>query len=373
MANNSGKGPGFEYDVCQLFSEQNYFTRRSIPIRTKENQDVTDIDVLGIKYTYPFEKKVIICDCKNKARSKPFERIFWTKGLGEYIGVDEEYIALPKAGKDVIDFAQKSKVRIISQDVLNGYDDRQIGYSDFRYYGDFMHRLEDKKTGDPQVMWYLPILKKEYITNNPYVSLNIALVILNKLAYEQCSKEGKKLIFSEGATVVAYALLDICRDVFGMNEALREEHISQKLTYGDSEYTYINSLLENVTRYANEVLIEKIPKEYYNKNLVDKMEIPAPRYTKNCIALVERAYNNPEWYIDVLRNIDFILFEFVLKNKKFDLAMFSEHCKDHLVGEKLKACKNILFFICSSAGVRLADIWDEEKEFIPQKMTSASN
>ena len=56
MANNSGKGTGFEYDVCQLFTEQNYFTRRSIPIRSTINQDITDVDVLGIKYTYPFEK-----------------------------------------------------------------------------------------------------------------------------------------------------------------------------------------------------------------------------------------------------------------------------------------------------------------------------
>ena len=99
MANNSGKGTGFEYDVCQLFTEQNYFTRRSIPIRSTINQDITDVDVLGIKYTYPFEKKVIICDCKNKVKPKPFERIFWTKGLGEYVGVDDEYIALPKIGK----------------------------------------------------------------------------------------------------------------------------------------------------------------------------------------------------------------------------------------------------------------------------------
>lgn len=57
MANNSGKGTGFEYDVCQLFTEQNYFTRRSIPIRSTINQDITDVDVLGIKYTIPLKKR----------------------------------------------------------------------------------------------------------------------------------------------------------------------------------------------------------------------------------------------------------------------------------------------------------------------------
>ena len=66
------------------------------------------------------------------------------------------------------------------------------------------------------------------------------------------------MIFAEGATVVAYALLDICRDVFGMSQELREKYISTKLTYGDSEATYINGLIESVTRYANEMLAEKI-------------------------------------------------------------------------------------------------------------------
>lgn len=85
------------------------------------------------------------------------------------------------------------------------------------------------------------------------------------------------------------------------------------------------------------------------------------------------SYNNPEWYIDMLRNIDFILFEFMLKNQKFDYTLFSEHCKNYLVNEKLKACKNVLFFICSSAAVHLGDIWKEENDFVPQKIHNIEN
>jgi len=368
MANNSGKGTEFEYSVCQLFSEQNYFTRRSIPIKSVINQDITDIDVLGIKYTYPFEKKMIICDCKNKARSKPFERMFWTKGVGEYIGVDDEYIALPRIGYDVIEFSKKCKVRVISQNELAEYEKRLVGYADFNYYGKYMEILEDKKSGDPQVLRYLPVLKKEYVSTNPYVTLNIALLILNKLSQGKWSEEGKRLIFAEGATVVTYALLDICRDVFGMNAELREQYILERLTYGDSDENYINGLIDSITRYANEVLKEKIPKEFYDKHLVEQIEIPAPHYTKSCIAIIERAYKNPEWYIDLLRDMDFILFEFMLKKQRFNQNCFAEHCKNNLVNEKLKACKNVLFFVCSSAAIHLSDIWMEENDFIPQKL-----
>ena len=151
--------------------------------------------------------------------------------MGEYVGVDDEYIALPKISPDIIEFAKKSKVRVISQNELSDYEKKQIGYADYKYYGKFIQRLQDKKTGDPQVVQYLPILKKEYISDNPYVTLNIALLILNKLSQGNWSDEGKRIIFAEGTTVIAYALLDICKDVFGMNGELREKHISTKLTY----------------------------------------------------------------------------------------------------------------------------------------------
>ena len=65
---------------------------------------------------------------KNKVKPKPFERIFWTKGLGEYVGVDDEYIALPKIGPDIIEFARKSKVRVISQNELSNYKDKQTRF-----------------------------------------------------------------------------------------------------------------------------------------------------------------------------------------------------------------------------------------------------
>ena len=57
MANNSGKGTGFEYDVCQLFTEQNYFTRRSIPIRSTINQDITDEMYWELNIHIPLKKR----------------------------------------------------------------------------------------------------------------------------------------------------------------------------------------------------------------------------------------------------------------------------------------------------------------------------
>lgn len=367
MANNSGKGPQFEYLLCEMFAEQDYFARRSIPIMLVNGQDVTDIDVLGIKFIYPFEKKMLICDCKNKAKSKPFERIFWTKGLGTYVGVDEEYVALPKANGEIISFAKQCGVRVIVQEELSKYGKANRGYADYNFLGELFKNIEDKKNGDLAAARYLSILKKEYLSDNPYKSLNVALLILNKLSKEKLGEDGVRMVYAEGVTVVAYSLLDICHDVFGMGSADRDRYIEKKLTYGDSDESYIENLVNSITMYANEVLAGKIPKEYYNKNLVDKMVIPKPHYAKNCISIVEKAYSSPSVYIDILQNLDFIMFEFFVKKKAFDENIFAEHCRNFRIDDKLKACKNILFFIGNSSAVFLNDIWTEEPDFIPQK------
>lgn len=365
MSNNYGKGTSFEYDICKFFSKQDFFTRRSIPIKTIGKQDITDIDVLGIKFTYPFEKQLIICDCKNKIRSKPYERIFWTKGLGTYVGANKEYIALPKVSSDIIAFAKKCEVRVISQSEMTQFNDLSYGYFDYSYYSNFFASIDPKSKEGRQIDEYISILKREYLSNDPYTGLNRALLILNKIQNLDIGHKANQIIFAEAVSVVAYAILDICRDVFGMNSVEREEHITDRLTYGSSDSAYINSLIENITSYANQVVMEKIPKTYVKNNLIDNMKIPAPHYSKNCIGLIERIYNNPDWYIDILNNIDFILYEFVLKNAKFDNEKFAAYNKQHIVEEKLKACKNILYFACSSSRIPLTTVWEQEEEFIP--------
>lgn len=365
MSNYSGKGTEFEYEICQFFSIQGYFTRRSIPIKTIESHDVTDVDVFGIKFTYPFEKHTLLCDCKNKARSKPYERIFWAKGLGTFVNTNCEYVALPKVSNEIIDFAQKSKVRIISLDEVKRVKGEESGYSDYSFYNTFNVSLDVKSKEFKEMDNLITILKGQYLSSDPYTGLNRALVILNKMANNLVVNKCSMVIFAEAMSVVAYSLLDICRDVFGMSFADKERYISDRLTYGESDPNYINGLIENITEYANRIIIESIPKPYAQTNTIQAISIPVPHYAKNCIGLIERAYKNPENYIDVLNNIDFILHEFVLKDKVFDIRKFTEYNKGFMIEEKLKACKNVMHFACTASGLHLDNIWKQEIGFIP--------
>lgn len=102
------RGARLEYFVASVFQGQGYWVRRGVPLKYGiSGQDATDIDVLGIRFTQPFQPHLIICDCKDKQRSKPYERIFWAKGLAHFVNASETYVALPKASLDVITFAKQ--------------------------------------------------------------------------------------------------------------------------------------------------------------------------------------------------------------------------------------------------------------------------
>lgn len=369
MANNNGKGPQLEFEVCKMFNHEGYFTRRSIPVKTESKQDVTDIDILAINYTYPFKKNKIICDCKNKARSKPYERIFWTIGVGKFVNVSNLFIALPKLNEDIRGFAQKCNVNVISQDNLSKLKIESKGYADFDFYGEFFEKIEVEAKKYDDIEEYISILKGIYIEDNPYVGINIAISIIKKISEigktnVMISKQLIRYVFCEAVVSIAYSFLNICSDVFGMNSRELENYIKDHLTFGNTDSDYINKLIYNVTNYANEVVNTLVPKEYLGtKKIIEPLVISPPHYYKNIIGLIERAYNNPDWYVDIVQNLDFMLFEFLLKEKKFDKSEYTNFLKNNLVEEKIKVCKNLLIFACRSARVSLDEFWDDT-EFI---------
>ncbi len=372
MANATGKGTEFEYAICNLFSRQGYFVRRAIPIMSKSNQDITDIDVLGVLFSHPFQKHKIVCDCKNKNKSKPYERILWAKGLGSYLNATDVFVAIPKLNQDILQFAKESDVDIISQENISVYEKYKEGYSDFSYYSKFFDTIESAYKAHPIAQSYISTLKKQYIIDNPYAGINTSLSVINKLVNLQkeenkLTTEITKYIFCEAVVLVAYSLLSICSDVFGMPINKRNEYITAKLTYGNTDSDYIKKLIDNLTDYANVVVNSSVPKEYLKNNrIVEPLVIPPPHYTNNLIGLVDRAYNNPDWYIDLTRSIDYLLFEFLLKNTSFSMEKFKRYVNFSMEEEKLKACKNLLVFISGSSRVSLNDFWEAEKNFIPQ-------
>ncbi|MCR9022254.1 MULTISPECIES: hypothetical protein [Bacillus cereus group] len=365
------KGFGFEYDVSDMFQMQGYLTRRGVPLQYgTTNQDATDVDVFGVKFIGLFEKHIIVCDCKNKARAKPYERIFWAKGLGEFVKASNVYVALTKTQPEIIEFASMGGVKVLTSDIISQYSnlDNPYGLADASYFGEFEKKVEKILKRNKIISSIFPNYKKLFLHNNPYLALNIAIAdieeITRELKFFPDSKDEVNLVLRylvcELTSIVGFQLLSISSDVLGLPESRRREHIRNKLTFGEMEPRVVLNLMENASDLANEIIKSSVPKSVAPK-LVDFGPIEAPSYADSIVGLVERALARPQMYLNMPQLLDFMLFEQGFKGKEYSEEEFIKIFGHGMSDERIKASRNILAFIRGICGIDWQVIWGKNK------------
>lgn len=364
------KGFGFEYDVCGVFQSQGYLTRRGVPL--SNGNDATDIDVLGIVFTNPFQGQKIICDCKNKVKAKPFERIFWAKGLGEFVKASNVFLALNKTQGEIIRFAASGGVKIITNDIIDDYRKEQRathGLADGQFYAQYEQKMKNAAKASSLLNNILINTKKMYLQENPYVVINICMDFLTDIAngLEHGGNHSKdhydtlKYLACELTVLIGLQILWICSDVLGLPERARREHISSKLTYGDLDPKTATNIISTARDLANEIIKASVPKSMKPKD-VDFGDIVAPPYTSSLIGLVERALSRPNTYLSMPQHLDFLLFEQGIKGREYTddelINLFGYTLSD----EKFKVARNILSFVRESCGLDWKSMWSKGKE-----------
>jgi len=361
------KGIGFEYLVSGMFQSQGYLTRRGIPLQYGvSNHDATDIDVLGIIFTNPFQGHRIICDCKNKARSKPYERIFWAKGLGEFVKANNVFVALNKTQWEIIRFASTGGVKVLTSEILEEYKDEKyaFGLADGDFYSKYEGIIQRVAKSNATVNNILSNTRKLYLYENPYVAINICLESLNTVArgldhagnHSKDHRDTLKFLACELTVLVGLQILWICSDVLGLPERARRDHITSKLTYGDLDPRTANELIRTARDLANEIVRSSVPKSVAPQS-VEFGPIDPPPYTASLIGLVDRALARPNLYLSMPQHLDFLLFEQGLKGKEYSEEGLMKVFGYGLSDERFKVARNILSFVRESCSLDWKSMW----------------
>jgi hypothetical protein len=112
----------------RYFIRSGYFTVRGVPF-IYEGFDITDIDLWLYDRPSSVSRHRIIVDTKNKSTPKAIERIFWTKGLQDVLGIEQSIVATTDKRSAVSDFGKEQDVLILD--------------------GSFLDRLEKSTGGEP--------------------------------------------------------------------------------------------------------------------------------------------------------------------------------------------------------------------------------
>lgn len=86
------KGGLTEEALAAHFRHAGFFAIRGLPFR-HDDEDFTDVDVWLYERGAGTERRRFMVDAKNKARPKLVERLFWTSGARDALGIDGAYVA----------------------------------------------------------------------------------------------------------------------------------------------------------------------------------------------------------------------------------------------------------------------------------------
>jgi hypothetical protein len=112
------KGYRMEELLRRYFIRNGYFTVRGVPF-VYEGFDITDIDIWLYDRPSPVSRHRIIVDTKNKSTPKAIERIFWTKGLQQVLGIEQSIVATTDTRSAVSDFGKEQDVLILDGSFLD--------------------------------------------------------------------------------------------------------------------------------------------------------------------------------------------------------------------------------------------------------------
>ena len=130
------KGAAVEEVLRSFFLRFGFFVVRSVPLSFKSD-DITDVDIWLYGKSAGGSRRVLVCDAKGKQRPRAVERIFWTKGLKDFLNADGAYVATTDKRHNLREIARRLGVQL-----LDGNDLQRIKRNKSLLYTD---RLSDEE------------------------------------------------------------------------------------------------------------------------------------------------------------------------------------------------------------------------------------
>lgn len=377
------RGQRLEFLVSAVFQGQGYLVRRGIPLRHGVGgEDATDIDVMGVRFTPPFQHHLIICDCKERQRPRAYERVFWAKGVSSFVDASETYVAVPRASLDAIHFARSGQVRLLTQDILqDSYDNlyqedqKPYGIADQTFFAPLQSRLRSALKDQSEAANILDEVKSFYLERDPYVPLNVTIDRLGIAASKmEALRESAPELFrlwrylsAELTVVVSLLLLRIASDTIGLSKSARADYISTRLTYGNLPPRKAQEVFETAKILATEVVKSLVPSATQQSFLpFDIGSLEPPSYAHTVVGLVDRITASPSIYNDLPHVVDFLLFGQALQDRGFLEDEYRHAFPGQLQEERLKVARNIFSFVRDVASLDMSVFWPKEDGHLPR-------
>jgi hypothetical protein len=367
----------FECDWTWYIQSQGYFVRQALPLTSDGDvEDASDIDIWGIRYLPPIVPSVAIVDCKDARKPRTYERILWTKGLGEYDNADQLYVAAPKPSWKAIDFGRRAGVHVVPyalvRNHLGNLQPNLHAYGQARHdlYGTFFASRAKVLKADSQIGESLFRARQMYRFGLSITNLNRAIDGLRQSSESLSGTvpESDRAVLwfytcCEYIAAFALNLLKVAEETFSLSDHDRQNLLVMRLTYGDLRPDKAREIAQLSYDLGVERTRRALPIELQSRITVETPSIlEPPPYATSIVGLLERVLANPMLYWHSVRLLDAMLFDALVPKRVPTVADIPYIAESMPVDDVVKAAKNYISVVCNAAGVSRGPFWFEIRD-----------
>jgi hypothetical protein len=308
--------------------------------------DLTDLDVLGVKFENDLSWRTVIGDCKTGKGVSPVTRLFWLNGIMNFFGAERGYLAMPKIGPECRTVAGRLDVSLLDEDNLSRYEkDKQLDNLGLR---SFTPEVYDQR----RLLWGLRLTKGQKPVDDQLVLhkayqffsyrywfqdeyLNVlqsitAIADAAEVINRHPDRMKMKVLAYTGLTLFAIALLKMCGSVIATKSGEIHNEIRRYIFGGASNALERGKLM----RLLRQVSQQPVQLE--------------PPYYEALLELANRLITFSQFAKGIPR------YSYLVQNENA-IARRPEHL-DAILGasfgvDALKLTKDVAEFLCTASGL----------------------
>lgn len=294
-----------------------YWSRVNIPIVIYENDnknarlqkhDLTDIDVYGEIIQSDFSVTKSIGDCKSGKNVKVFERLFWVRGVKDYLNAEHAYLI-----KKVI--SSKAKLFMPKVDV-KGIDDQSLDEMENIFHSLHLNLFSDEYYNvrakiiaqlEDEYKKIFDYLSTRYWFTNSSVSLKVLMTMLKKRDFYNTFSPDNKIhsfLLLEICIMLSRTLIDCCKYIMSRDITNIQTSVMEYIHGGIDGYNSKMQMMREISVSIKEIFGTE---EIANKVLV------IPDYFEELVKIVAVLIGESSHIKDVTRYMEIMQHEIILE------------------------------------------------------------
>lgn len=336
------KGYDLELRAHRLVNFLGFFCRRRINIYSSEGNQITDIDVIGIKFNSFLNPEYILIETKSE---KGFASILKLKGLLEYFNSNIAYIIRPNITPDIIRFSETLDIHALHTARLDEIEDtfgipRDKWIYSYSHENDYVIDQFKKLLRENKFRSQLSILNYFWEERDPFYTIKILIDFtdfllkeMNKNIEDSLRKALRYLLF-EHIILFVICILRCCNELFKYPTYQRRKFFQERLISGKLSFDEKENLLDKFYSFIkNYSKISNIDMKLERKDLS-----LMPIYENNLYDLMNEYINNSKEVIFLPIILDLYESQLIKEIKIEDNTVIKEIS---ISEDYLKTCKTL--------------------------------